>query len=448
MIPLTLQQIADITGGTVSGDPAITVTAPAVLDGRKAEPGGLFVAFAGENVDGHEFAAQAGQAGAVAVLGSRATALPTVVVADAAAALQTLARHVVAQLRGELSVVGITGSQGKTSTKDMLATVLADEAETVATAGNLNNELGVPLTILRAVPSTRFLVVEMGARRRGDIALLASLVPPDVSIVLNVGKAHIGEFGSQDAIAEGKSEIVTGLAPTGTAVLNVDDPRVLGMAPLAPADVLTYGTGESADVRVVDLELDGHGLPTFTLQTADASAHVALPLVGAHQAVNAAGVAAAALTLGIPLDRIAASLGHVVLTGRRMETTVLASGVTLINDSYNASPGSMRSGLDALVAVDGSRRIAVLGEILELGDVSADEHRTVGEYAAERADTVLVIGAGARPIAEGAAERAIYVDTHAEAIDWLQSHLVPGDVVLVKASRGSRLDIVADALTA
>jgi UDP-N-acetylmuramoyl-tripeptide--D-alanyl-D-alanine ligase len=225
MIPVSIAEIAAVVGGTVEGDGAVTVTAPAVLDGRQAEPGGLFVAFAGEHADGHDYVGQAGQAGAVAVLGSRPTPLPTVVVADAQAALQALATHVVARLRDRLTVAGLTGSRGKTSTKDLVAAVLSTAAPTVATIGSLNNELGVPLTMLRAGAATRFLVLEMGARRLGDIAVLTDLVAPDIAVVLNVGQAHLGKFGSRAAIARAKGELVQGLAPGGTAILNADDPK-------------------------------------------------------------------------------------------------------------------------------------------------------------------------------------------------------------------------------
>ncbi|MDM4763990.1 UDP-N-acetylmuramoyl-tripeptide--D-alanyl-D-alanine ligase [Galbitalea sp. SE-J8] len=446
MIPLTLAEIATVVGGSVAGDPAVTVTAPAVLDGRISAPGGLFVAFAGERVDGHDFAAQAGAAGAVAVLGSRPTALPTVVVTDAEAALQALARHVVGILRERLAVVAITGSQGKTSTKDLLTAVLASAGPTVANLGNLNNELGVPVTMLRADAGTRYLVLEMGARRVGDIARLTGLVAPDVSIVLNVGKAHLGEFGSQDAIARAKGELVQGVARGGTAVLNADDPRVAAMRSLTDAAVLSYGREEPADVRVEDLALDALGRPSFTLRTVDAAAHVDLPILGAHQALNAAGVAAAALALGLSLDAVAAALGGVALTAKRLQVRRLAGGATLLDDTYNASPGSMRSALDTLVAVDGTRRIAVLGEILELGDASPDEHRQVGAYAVGRADVVIAIGERVRPLAEGAGAVAVAVDDNAAAIEWLHENLAAGDVVLVKASHGSRLDEVANAL--
>ncbi|WP_075661986.1 UDP-N-acetylmuramoyl-tripeptide--D-alanyl-D-alanine ligase [Streptomyces acidiscabies] len=444
-IPLGLGEIAAVVGGTAVGDS--TVTAPAVLDSRQAQPGSLFVAFAGEHVDGHEYAVQAGRNGAVAVLGSKPTPLPTVVVEDVRAALQALAAHVVARLRDGLTVIGVTGSQGKTTTKDLLAAVLSSTAPTTATTGSLNNELGVPLTMLRAGAATRFLVLEMGARHLGDIADLTRLVAPDIAVVLNVGQAHLGEFGSRRAIAETKGELVRGLAPGGTAVLNADDPRVAAMRALTDGPVLTFGRARHADVRVLDLTLDRLGRPSFTLRTADASAPVALPFVGAHQALDAAAAVAAGLAAGVPLDVAAAALPSASLSKWRMELRPLTGGTTLLDDSYNANPDSVRAALDALAAIEGTRRIAVLGEMLELGETSEAEHHAVGEYAATRADMVITIGEAARAIAAGAGERAVALAGNDTAVDWLRAHLTDGDVVLVKASRGARLDEVAAALT-
>lgn len=447
MIPLSLDEIAAVVGGTVAGNGSAKVTAPAVLDGREAEPGGLFVAFAGEHADGHDYASQAGRSGAVAVLGSRPTGLPTIVVEDAQAALQTLAAHGVAQLRSCLTVVGLTGSQGKTSTKDLLTAALSNVGPTVATIGSLNNELGVPLTILRADESTRFLVIEMGARRMGDIARLAGLVPPDVGVVLNVGQAHLGEFGSRAAIATAKGELVQGLASGGTAVLNADDARVVAMRALTDGPVLTFGRAEHADVRVLDLTLDRLGRPSFTLRTADAATPVVLPLVGAHQAFNAAAAAAAALAIGVPLEMTAAALATASVSQWRMELCELPGGITLLNDSFNANPDSARAALDALAVIEG-RRIAVLGEMLELGEESEAEHHAIGEYAATRANVVVAVGEGAHAIAHGAGAQAAALSDNKAAIDWLRRMLAPGDVVLVKASREARLDEVAAALSA
>jgi UDP-N-acetylmuramoyl-tripeptide--D-alanyl-D-alanine ligase len=446
MVPLTLAEIATIVGGRVSGDPTVTVTGPTVLDSRVAQPGGMLAAFRGEHVDGHDFAGSAQQRGAVAVLGSRPTVLPTVVVADAERALQALATHIAATLRPDLRVIGVTGSQGKTSTKDLMTSIFSSVAPTIGTLGNLNNELGAPVTITRADASTRYLVLELGARHVGDIALLTRVVAPDVGVVLSVGKAHLGEFGSREAIAQAKGELVEGLAPGGTAVLNADDERVLAMRQRTTGPVLTFGAAAGADVRVVTLRLDGRGRASFDLQTADERVSFQLPHLGAHQAFNAAAAATAALALGVPLETSAAALATSTLSKWRTEVSELPVGATLINDSYNCSPGSALAALDALAAVDGARHIAVMGEILELGDASAAEHRAVGEYARDRADLVLAIGENVRPLATGAGQRAVHVDTNEQAIEWLRRELTAGDVVLVKASRGARLDEVAAAL--
>ncbi|MFC8569890.1 UDP-N-acetylmuramoyl-tripeptide--D-alanyl-D-alanine ligase [Streptomyces sp. NPDC057245] len=441
--PLSLAEIAALVGGRVAGDAAVTVRAPAVLDSRLGEPGGLFVAMAGEHVDGHDYA---GRTRATAVLGSRPTPLPTVVVDDVPAALQTLAAHAVARLRERLTVVAVTGSQGKTSTKDLLSVVLSGAGPTVATHGSYNNELGVPLTMLRAGPHTRFLALEMGARHVGDIARLTGLVAPDVAVVLNVGKAHIGEFGSRAAIERTKGELVRGLAPGGTAVLNADDPRVVAMRALTDGPVLTFGRAEHADVRIEDLVLDRRGRATFTLRAADAPARVALPFVGAHQALNAAAAAAAGLAAGVPLVTSAVALSTASLSRWRLELRTLACGATLLNDSYNANPDSTRAALDTLASMAGRRRIAVLGAMLELGADSEAEHRAVGAYAAARADLVAVVGDTARPVAEAAGKRAIALSDNESAVGWLREQLTDGDIVLVKASRGGRLDEVAAAL--
>lgn len=441
--PLSLAEIATLVGGRVTGDATVTVNAPAVLDSQHGEPGGLFVAMAGERVDGHDYA---GRTRATAVLGSRPTPLPTVVVDDVPAALQTLAAHAVARLRERLTVVAVTGSQGKTSTKDLLSVVLSGAGPTVATHGSYNNELGVPLTMLRADAHTRFLALEMGARHLGDIARLTGLVAPDIAVVLNVGQAHIGEFGSRAAIARTKGELVRGLAPDGIAVLNADDPRVAAMRALTDGPVLTFGRAEHADVRVQDLVLDHLGRAAFTLRAYGDSARVALPLVGAHQALNAAAAAAAGLAAGIPLVTSAAALSTASLSRWRLELRTLACGAILLNDSYNANPDSTRAALDTLAAIAGRRRIAVLGAMLELGTHSEAEHRAVGAYAAARADLVAVVGGTARPVADAAGKRAIALTDNQAAVDWLREHLTDGDIVLVKASRGARLDEVAAAL--
>jgi UDP-N-acetylmuramoyl-tripeptide--D-alanyl-D-alanine ligase len=453
VIALTLAEIAAMTGGRVAGGThPVVVDGPVVIDSREAERGSLFAAFVGERTDGHDHVAQAAQAGAVAVLGTRATELPTVVVDDVQRALQALATQVVAQVRaaGGLTVVGITGSQGKTSVKDVLAAVLAQVAPTVATRGSYNNEIGMPLTALRVDAQTRFLVLEMGARGKGHIAELASIVTPDIGVVLNVGHAHIGEFGSREAIAEAKGELVE--ATTGTAVLNADDHRVVAMSSRTHARILTFGREQEADVRVADLVLDRLGRPSFTLLAAGASVPVTLRLVGAHQAMNAAAAAAAALAAGLTVEQVGSALASVETVSKwRMELHELPSGVIMLNDAYNANPDSMRAGIDALVAIgadpDVVRTIAVLGEMKELGADAEREHRGVGLYAAEAGvDRVLVVGDAASAIADGAGKRSVRLADNAAAIAWLRAELAAGDAVLVKASNGARLYDVAEAL--
>jgi UDP-N-acetylmuramoyl-tripeptide--D-alanyl-D-alanine ligase len=455
VIAMTLAQVADVVGGEVVGATgAVTITGPVVHDGREAGPGSLFAAMVGERVDGHDRAAQAGEAGAVAVLGSRPTVLPTVVVDDVRQALQRLAAYVVAEVRraGGLTVVGITGSQGKTSTKDLLGAVLAHAAPTVATRGSFNNELGMPLTALRTEPGTRFLVLELGARGKGHIAELAALVRPDVAVVLNVGQAHLGEFGSREAIAEAKGELVEALAPTGTAVLNAGDERVAAMAGRTDGRVIRFGDDQRADVRVEGLSLDRLGRPSFVLATPQGSVPVTLQVIGAHQALNAAAAAAAALAAGLSPAEIGEALsGVATLSQWRMELRELPDGIVVLNDSYNANPESMRAALDALASIGADpevgRTVAVLGEMLELGETGVAEHEAVGAYAvALGVDQVVAVGEGARGIHTGAGERSTFVASNAAAVDWLREHVGAGDAVLFKASRGARLDEVAAAL--
>jgi UDP-N-acetylmuramoyl-tripeptide--D-alanyl-D-alanine ligase len=457
---MTLGEIAGVVGGEVAdGEATLTVTGPAFLDSRTPEPAGLFVAFAGEHVDGHDFAVGAVEGGAAAVLGSRATGVPTVLVADAQAALQELARQVLRRLWEAdpgPKVVAITGSQGKTTAKDMLARVLADAGPTVATAGSFNNELGLPLTVLRATGETRFLVLEMGARGIGHLAQLCEIAPPDISLVLNVGKAHIGEFGSQENIALAKSELVQALSSDGDAVLNADDPLVAAMADRTPARVWSYGR-TATDVLLGDVEVDELGRASFDLSYDDATEHVALRLVGEHQAVNAAATTATALAAGLSLDRVAASLRSIDrLSKWRMEVHERADGVVVVNDAYNANPDSMVSALETLGRMGergGRRTIAVLGEMRELGASAEGEHRAIGALAHRLGiDQVVVVGAGARAIHEALVEArgddgtTRHVETVERAGEWLRENVAGSDVVLVKASRAGRLERVADML--
>lgn len=457
MIALSLARVAEIVDGELAGttpDTAPVVDGPVVIVGREAAPGSLFAAFVGERVDGHDHVPQAAAGGAVAVLGSRPTELPTVVVQDVRAALQRLASYVVSRVReeGDLTVVALTGSQGKTSTKDLLAAVLGRSAATVATRGSFNNELGMPLTALRVEPTTRFLVLEMGARGVGHIAELTGLVRPDVSVVLNVGQAHLGEFGSRDAIAQAKGELVEALTADGTAVLNAGDERVAAMAARTAGRVLSFGDVAGADVRVEGLALDRLGRPTFRLAHGQEQAEVVLRLVGAHQALNAAAAAAAALACGVPIADVATALGEVeTLSQWRMELRELDRGVIVLNDSYNANPDSVRAALDALASIgadaDVHRTIAVLGEMKELGETHDEEHRGIGAHAADLGvDHVVVVGEAARGIHDGAGACSTWLTDNPAAVAWLAENLREGDAVLLKASRGARLDEVAATL--
>ena len=458
MIPMTLAEIAEVVGGAAHGD--ATVTGPAFFDSRAVEPGGLFLAVAGERVDGHDYAPGAVAAGAAAVLGSRPTGVPTVVVDDPVTALGLLARHVRDRLP-DLTVLALTGSQGKTGTKDYLAHVLAAAGETVATTGNLNNEIGVPVTVLRAGPGTRYLVVEMGARGLGHIAYLCGIARPTVAGVLNVGTAHLGEFGSREAIAQAKGEILEGLPADGVAVLNADDDLVAPMAGRTAARVLTFGRAADSDVTWRDATYDDLGRSTATFAHAGREVEVALRLAGEHQLANAGAAAAFAVAAGLGLDDVAGALREAVSLSRwRMEITDLPDGVVVVNDAYNANPASMRAAVDTLARIGGRRRttrgrtIAVLGEMKELGDTHDEAHRAVGEDVARAGiDRLVAVGEPAAALAEGATSvtgwpgTAVRVADRDAALAWLRENIAAGDVVLVKASRGAALELVVQGLT-
>lgn len=452
MIEMTLADIAEVVGGTAHGDAVIT--AEAFVDTRVAVAGGLFVAVVGEHVDGHDFAGAATAAGAAGVLGNRPTEAPTVVVEDPVAALAALARHVLSRLP-DVTVLALTGSQGKTGTKDYLAAILEQAGSTVATAGNFNNEIGVPLTVLRAGEETRYLVLEMGARGIGHVAHLCRIAPPDVAAVLNVGTAHIGEFGSREAIATAKGEIIEALDATGTAVLNADDDLVPAMASRTPATVVTFGLATNgADVAVSEVTSDDLGRQSFELTHRGASATVHLAQTGAFQWRNATAAAAMALSAGVDLDTVADALADALPASRwRMEVTERPDGLVVLNDSYNANPESMRAALDSLALIGSRthrRTIAVLGEMYELGDDERTAHRDVGAHAAEvDVDMVVTVGELARHTAAGFApsgRETIITASRDEAIEWLRHNVAAGDVVLVKASRGAALEVVADHL--
>ncbi|MEU8643110.1 MULTISPECIES: UDP-N-acetylmuramoyl-tripeptide--D-alanyl-D-alanine ligase [unclassified Streptomyces] len=456
MIALSLAEIAAVVGGQTYDipDPAVQVTGPVVRDSREVEPGSLFVAFVGERADGHDFAEAVVGAGAVALLASRPVGVPAIVVDDVQAALGALARHVVERLGATL--VALTGSAGKTSTKDLIAQVLRTKAPTVFTPGSLNNEIGLPLTALSATEETRFLVLEMGARGIGHIRYLTGLTPPKIGLVLNVGTAHIGEFGGREQIAQAKGEMVEGLPEEGAAILNADDPLVRAMASRTKARVILFGESDEADVRAENVHLTENGQPAFSLRTPSGCSDVTMRLYGEHHVSNALAAAAVAHELGMSADEIARALSEAGSLSRwRMEVTERPDGVTVVNDAYNANPESMRAALRALASMGKGRRTwAVLGQMAELGDEALAEHDAVGRLAV-RLNVGKLVAVGGREASwlqlgaynEGSwGEESVHVSDAQAAVDLLRSELRPGDVVLVKASRSVGLERVALAL--
>lgn len=486
MIALTAAQIAEAVSGTLSAtlDPA-TVLVHVTPDSREVTAEGtLYVAKPGERADGHDFIDTALGAGAAAVLAERAThapdgaAHPAIIVEDAVLAMGALAREVVRRVRehSPTTVIGITGSAGKTTTKDLLAALLATQGPTVAPVGSYNGEVGVPLTVFRAELDTRFLVVEMGADHVGNIAYLCDIVRPDIGVVLMVGTAHAGSFGGVANIARTKGELVESLGPDGVAVLNLDDERVAGMAARTAAPITWFTADERGVARAAedvaagrasglvaarDVRADDQERPVFGLQVGTEEAAVRHPvasgLTGLHHVHNVLAAAAAAHAAGMDPAEIARGLDGLGPASRfRMERTDRADGVTIINDAYNANPESMRAALRTLATLgrsSGRRTWAVLGEMLELGDARVREHTLVGESVVRlNIAQLLVVGAGARPLYIGAlnegswGEEAHFVEDAAQAEAFLAGRLRPGDLVLVKSSNGVGLAALGERL--
>ena len=457
MIPLSVAQIAEVTAAQLSDvtDPAALVTGPVVIDSRDVVPGSLFAALPGTRTDGHAFAAAAFAAGAVAVLATRPVGGPALIAGDVQAALGKLARAVIDRVPG-LTVVGITGSAGKTTTKDLAAQLLEALGPTVAPRESFNNEIGHPLTVLMITDQTRYLISEMAARGLGHITELCAIAPPRLGAVLCVGHAHAGEFGSLERIAEAKGELPAVLPADGVAILNADDRRVAAMAARTRATVVTFGRSAGADVRAERVRTDELGRPGFTLVTRGGSAPVQLQLYGEHHVHNALAAAAIADQLGMPVPDIAAVLTAAVARSRwRMEVTRLPDGVTVINDAYNANPDSVRAAIAALATMArGHRGFAVLGHMTELGADADQLHEEIGAAAAAAGLAgLIVVGDAAAPILAGAKAvpawhgELLHVPDAAAAVGAMRDRLRAGDVVLVKASHSIGLERVALALT-
>ena len=449
MIPLQASAIAAIVGGTLHGED-LRVTEPPILNSADAIAGSLFLALKGENVDGHDFAADAFSRGAVVALVSKPITGNHVIVDDVTRALGALAHHVRKELKN-LSVVGITGSQGKTTTKELLASVLSQVAETVAPSGNYNNDLGAPISLLRCTEKTKFCIVEMGARHLGDIAKLVSIAEPDIGVVLKVGTAHLGEFGSVELIAQTKSEMISSLRDSAVAILGNYDAFTPKMAELHKGRTVLFGEDSKCSIRATDIEFR-EGRAHFDLVTPEGRSAVGLRIVGMHQVANALAVAAIATELGLTLDQIAGGLSTAESNARwRMEIVELPQ-LLLINDSYNASPEAMSAALStlALFAQErGGESWAFLGKMHELGESSQSDHAAIGTLAQELGiDHLVCVGAPefAATMSKNGPTSIHLCNDKAEALT-IAENLNQGDVLLVKASRSEKLEELADAIS-
>ena len=465
MIALSLSEIAAAIDGELrlhgADTPETTVSGVVDTDSRAMSAGGIFVAKPCEVTDGHLFVGAARENGAVLALVERPVDEPItqIVVADVLTAIASLAREVVARVRagGRLRIVGITGSNGKTTTKNMLATILRPEGETVAPVGSYNNSVGAPLTMLRVTHGTRFLVCEFGADASGQIARLAGLVSPDVGVVLMVGMAHAGGFGGIEATVKAKSELVQAVRRGGTAVLNADDPRVAGMAALAPARELAvrwFGEAETADVRASGLRVTADGTDaTVAVDGRELPLH--LRVLGAHHVKNALAAVAAATALGVDAAAAVERIGTLELAERWRMQVMGSDRVRIINDAYNASPDSMTAALRTLaqITAPGERMVAVLGAMSELGEYAHEEHAKIGLLAVRlRIPRIVVVGQEARSlylaaVAEGSwSDEAVFFADADEAFEYLTGELRDGDRVLVKSSNAAGLRFLGDRL--
>lgn len=449
MIPLQASEIAKIVGGELHGEDLL-VTQPPVLNSSDAVEGSLFLALKGEKVDGHDFAKDAFAQGAVVALTSKPIQGNHILVEDVTKALGELAHHVRVSLKN-LKVVGITGSQGKTTTKELLASVLSQVAETVAPSGNYNNDLGAPLSLLRCTDKTRYCIVEMGARHLGDIARLVEIAEPDIGVVLKVGTAHVGEFGSVELIAKTKSEMISSLKDEAVAILGNYDSFTPKMAALHNGKTVLFGEDTSCTIRATDIEFR-EGRAHFDLVTPEGRSAVGLRIIGLHQVANALAVAAIATELGLSLDQISGGLSTAESNARwRMEISELP-GLLLINDAYNASPEAMSAALSTLTLFAqerGGQSWAFLGKMHELGESSQSDHAAIGTLAQELGiDHLVCVGAPeyAAAMDKNGATTIHICDDKAQALV-IAENLSEGDVLLIKASRSEKLEELAESIS-
>jgi UDP-N-acetylmuramoyl-tripeptide--D-alanyl-D-alanine ligase len=449
MIPLKASEIAKIVGGELHGEDLL-VTQPPVLNSSDAIEGSLFLALQGEKVDGHDFAKDAFAHGAVVAVTSKPIQGNHILVADVTKALGELAHYVRISLKN-LKVVGITGSQGKTTTKELLASVLSQVAETVAPSGNYNNDLGAPISLLRCTDTTRYCIVEMGARHLGDIARLVEIAEPNIGVVLKVGTAHVGEFGSVELIAKTKSEMISSLKDDAVAILGNYDPYTPKMATLHKGKTVLFGEDLSCTIRATDIEFR-EGRAHFDLVTPEGRSAVGLRIIGLHQVANALAVAAIATELGLTLDQISGGLSTAESNARwRMEITELP-GLLLINDAYNASPEAMTAALSTLTLFAqerGGQSWAFLGKMHELGESSQSDHAAVGTLAQELGiDHLVCVGAPeyAAAMDKNGATTIHICDDKAQALV-IAENLSEGDVLLIKASRSEKLEELAEEIS-
>ena len=456
MIKLSIKEIIEATGGTLAaGNPEMIVDGIST-DSRKVGPGCLFIPLKGENFDGHDFISSAFANGAAAALTHKEVSdcpgKVVIRVSDTIKALHDIASYY--RNRFPIPFVGITGSVGKTSTKEMVASALGARYNVLKNEGNLNNEIGVPLTIFRLEPEHEAAVVEMGMSGFGEIRALTSIVRPQVGIITNIGISHIEKLGSRQNILKAKLELLEGLQPGGLLILNGDDVMLNGVKDLLQVRTISFGLEEGSDYQAYNIRSRGEMGVDFDIMLGDAEYTVHVPAAGVHNVYNALAALAAGIELNIPVQELIRGIAD-YSPGKMRLNVIKTKGLTILNDAYNSSPQSVKAAIDVLGEVEARRRIAVLGDMLELGEWSEEAHKEVGVYAsAGKTDLIITVGDAAAHIAEGAVgagfnpDRTVTLKDNCEAIRYLRDAAGPGDAILVKGSRGMKMEEIVNALTA